>query len=123
MFVGRALRSRKFKSNEDRRKREGRGAGEASEQQAKVSAALEKLAKEKGAAIKGIALAYVMNKAPPFFPICSGRKTEHLKGNIEALALSLSGEKIREIENAWPPLRFFSQSSEGAKKTERCCSC
>jgi len=36
------------------------------------------------------------------FPICSGRKTDHLKGNIDAPASSLSNEEMAGIDNAWP---------------------
>ena len=45
-----------------------------------------------------VALAYVMHKAPYVFPIVGGRKVEHLKGNIEALALQLSDEEIDGID-------------------------
>lgn len=118
-----ALRDGKFKSDEDRREGEGRGAGEVSEQQIKVSAALGKLAKEKGVSITGVALAYVMHKASYVLPTCGGRKTDHLKGNIDALALSLSDEEMAEIDNAWPfdvgfPLSFLSQTPAGAKRRD-----
>lgn len=78
------------------------------------------MAKEKGASITGVALAYVMHKAPYVFPICGGRKTDHLKANIDELALSLSDEEMAEIDNAWPfdvgfPLSFLSQTPAGAK--------
>lgn len=46
------------------------------------------------------ALAYVTHKAPYVYPIVGGRKVEHLKGNIEALALKLTTEEIDEIEDA-----------------------
>ncbi len=88
----------KFKSDEDRRKSEERAAGEVSEQQVKVSAALEKMPKEKGASITEGALAYVMHKASYIFPICGGRKTDHLKGSIDAL---VPNEEMAEIDNAW----------------------
>jgi len=45
-------------------------------------------------------MAYVMHKSPYVFPIVGGRKIEHLKANIEALALNLSVEDIKEIEGA-----------------------
>ena len=57
-------------------------------------------------------LAYVMHKTPNVFPIVGGRKTDHLKGNIEALSIKLSPEDIEEIEDACPfdagfPLNFL----------------
>jgi aryl-alcohol dehydrogenase-like predicted oxidoreductase len=63
-----ALGGGKFKSDEDRKTSEGRGAGGLSEQQVKVSAALEKLAKEKGSVITAVALAYVMHRDPYVSP-------------------------------------------------------
>ena len=67
-----------------------------------VSEVLETIAKRKGTLITSVALAYVMHKAPYVFPICGGRKVDHLKGNIEALGLQLSEEDMKEIEHAYP---------------------
>jgi hypothetical protein len=72
-----------------------------SEQQVKVSMALKKLANEKGASITGVALAYVMHKAPYISPIYGGRKTDHVEININTLALSLSDKEMAKIGNAW----------------------
>ncbi|KAF2183256.1 norsolorinic acid reductase, partial [Zopfia rhizophila CBS 207.26] len=66
-----------------------------------VSAVLEKIAKAKGTLITSVALAYVMHKAPYTFPICGGRKVEHLKSNIEALGLRLTPEEMKEIDGAY----------------------
>ena len=41
-----------------------------------------------------------MHKTPNVFPIIGGRKTEHLKSNIEALSIRLSPEDIDAIEAA-----------------------
>jgi len=64
------------------------------------------------------------NKAPYNFSICGGRKTDHLKGNIDALALSLSDKEMAEIDNAWPfdvgfPLSFLSFLSQTPAGAER----
>jgi aryl-alcohol dehydrogenase-like predicted oxidoreductase len=67
-----------------------------------VAAALNKIAQKKAAQITSIAMAYVMHKSPYVFPIVGGRKVEHLKGNIEGLAVELSDEEIDEIEEAAP---------------------
>ena len=105
------------------------GAGEAD---VAVSKVLEKKAKEKGTIMTSIAyvhiltsvnprtnltlihfsLAYVMHKTPNVFPIVGGRKTEHLKGNIDALSIKLTPEDIEDIEDAHPfnpgfPLNFL----------------
>ena len=111
----------KFKSEKQREasKDEGR-QGEPSEKDIKVSAALEEVANSKGATITGVALAYVMHKAPYVFPIVGGRKIEHLKGNIDALGLELSEEDIARIEGAVEfdvgfPLNFLSRRPGGAR--------
>ncbi|KAI5119355.1 hypothetical protein M0805_008511 [Coniferiporia weirii] len=73
------------------------------EDEKKVCAALEKVAKEVGTEhITAVAIAYVMQKTPYVFPIIGGRKVEHLMTNIEALKLSLSEEQIKYIESIIP---------------------
>ncbi|KAI4232013.1 MAG: hypothetical protein L6R40_007543 [Gallowayella cf. fulva] len=94
----------KFKTDEqlEQTKGEGRNRGGPSEETRKISAVLNKVAKAKGTAITSIALRYVMHKSPYVFPICGGRKLEHLKGNIEALAVELTDEDVDEIDAALP---------------------
>jgi diketogulonate reductase-like aldo/keto reductase len=65
-----------------------------------VSKKLEEIANKRNTAITSIALAYVRAKYAYVFPIVGGRKIEHLKGNIEALAIELSDEEVSEIEGA-----------------------
>jgi len=68
-----------------------------------VTAALNKIAKQKGSTITGIALSYVMQKTPYVFPICGGRKVSHLKDNIDALTnVRLTDEDIKELEASSP---------------------
>ena len=110
-----------FMSPEEYEKKdEGRKKVGQSENVKKVSAALDKLAKEKETLITSIALAYVRHKSPYVFPIVGGRKIEHLKGNIEALSIELSDEEIDEIESAAPfdhgfPLSFIFEYGGGPK--------
>ena len=100
------------------------GPWERDEQEKKMSAALEKVAKEVGTEhitagksssqfrqwsieikvllVCVVAIAYVMQKAPYVFPIIGGRKVEHLLGNIEALSISLSPEQIAYLESIVP---------------------
>lgn len=66
-----------------------------------VSEVLEKIANAKGTLITSVALAYILHKTSYVFPICGGRKVDHLKGNIEALGLELSQEDMDEIESAY----------------------
>ena len=73
------------------------------EDEKKMSAALEKVAKEVGTEhITAVAIAYVMQKTPYVFPIIGGRKIEHLMANIEALKISLSDEQIQYLEGILP---------------------
>lgn len=66
-----------------------------------VSEVLEEISEKKGTLITSVALAYVMHKVPYVFPIVGGRKVEHLKGNIEALALRLEEEDVKRIDEAY----------------------
>jgi len=95
---------------EERRRKTGEkgrmihGAGwERSENEKKMSQALEKVAGEVGVkSITAVAIAYVMHKTPYVFPIIGGRKIEHLMDNIKALDISLSDEQIAYIESILP---------------------
>ena len=76
---------------------------ERTDDEKKMSAALEKVAKEVGTEhISAVAIAYVMQKTPYVFPIIGGRKVEQLLGNIEALKISLSPEQIQYLESVLP---------------------
>jgi aryl-alcohol dehydrogenase-like predicted oxidoreductase len=97
----------KFQSKKqiEERKKQGEGlrsfmGPDQTEQQAKVSAALEKVANEHGIqSLTAVALAYVMQKTPNVFPIIGGRKVEHLKDNIQALCIKLSDEQVKYLES------------------------
>lgn len=43
-----------------------------------------------------------MAKTPNVFPIVGGRKTSHLKGNIDALKIKLTEADLDEIDAAYP---------------------
>ena len=91
-----------FKPKEQIEKDGGRKLPQTKAKEAeRVSEVLENIAKRKNTLITSVALAYVMHKAPYVFPICGGRKVDHLKGNIEALGLQLSKEDMKEIELAY----------------------
>ncbi|CAO2654614.1 Nn.00g113470.m01.CDS01 [Neocucurbitaria sp. VM-36] len=108
-----ALGGGNFTTEEKRKNNEqGRNFGPASDRHVAVSKVLESLANKKSTGITSIALAYVRHKYPYVYPIVGGRKIDHLKGNIEALALQLSDEEIDEIEGAVPfevgfPMNFL----------------
>lgn len=64
---------------------------ERTDDEKKMSVALEKVAKEVGTEhISAIAIAYLMQNTPYVFPIIGGRKVEQLMANIEALKIALS---------------------------------
>jgi hypothetical protein len=123
------LASGKFRTDEEEQRRRETGekgrelftAGwERTENEKKVSHALEKVAKEVGAShitagkfhytdhkntlITGnaVAIAYLMQKVPYVFPLVGGRKVEQLHGNLEALDISLSPEHIKYLESIVP---------------------
>ncbi|GLB45500.1 putative aryl-alcohol dehydrogenase [Lyophyllum shimeji] len=104
-----AVASGKFRTTAEEEKRretgeEGRkltGPWERDEKAKKVSAALEKVAKDVGTQhITAVALAYLLQKAPRVFPLIGGRKVEHLRANIEALNINLSKEQMAYLESA-----------------------
>lgn len=97
-----ALGGGNFKTAAQRAAAEGHKRMPATDAQIKLSEVLEKIADRKGSIVTGVALAYVMHKTPYVFPLCGGRKVEHLKGNIEALSVQLTREDIDEIEAAVP---------------------
>lgn len=76
---------------------------ERTEEERKMSSALEKVAKEVGTeSITAVAIAYLMHKTTHVFPLVGGRKVEHLLSNVEALKISLSDEQIAFIESIIP---------------------
>ncbi|KAH7928441.1 Aldo/keto reductase [Leucogyrophana mollusca] len=76
---------------------------ERNEDEKKMSAALESVAKEVGAKhITSIAIAYLMHKTPYVFPIIGGRKVEQLEANLEALEVTLTPEHMKTLESVIP---------------------
>lgn len=87
----------------EERKKNGEGlrsmmGGEQTEEEVKMSAALEEVANEHNVSLTAVALAYVMSKTVNVFPLVGGRKVEHLKDNIKALSIKLSDEQIKKLE-------------------------
>ncbi|KAG7096229.1 hypothetical protein E1B28_003680 [Marasmius oreades] len=73
------------------------------EDEMRISRALETVAKEIGAkSVTAVAIAYVMQKTPYVFPVIGGRKVEHLVENLEALDIELSDENIKYLEGILP---------------------
>ncbi|KAH7305927.1 aldo/keto reductase [Stachybotrys elegans] len=90
-----------FKTEEQRQAQSKGGRNvQPSETDIRISRALEAVAKRHSTRVTSVAMAYVMAKTPYVFPIVGCRTVDHLKGNIEALSINLSGEDIKEIEGA-----------------------
>jgi diketogulonate reductase-like aldo/keto reductase len=108
-----ALGGGNFTTEEKRKNNEqGRNFGPISEKYVAISKKLENVAKSRNTQITSVALAYIRHKYPYVYPIVGGRKIEHLKGNIEALALDLSEEEVDDIDSAVPfelgfPMNFL----------------
>ena len=100
----------KFQSKKalEERKKTGEGlrsmkGPEQSEDEAKMSEALSKVAEEHGIeSVTAIALAYVLSKTPNVFPIVGGRKVEHLQDNLQSLKIKLTDEQIKYLESVKP---------------------
>ena len=94
------------KSQVEERKKGGDGlraihGSEQSEEEIKISAALENVARQIGDVnVQAVAIAYVMAKTPRVFPVIGGRKLEQLKENVKALEIRLTKEQIQELEGA-----------------------
>jgi aryl-alcohol dehydrogenase-like predicted oxidoreductase len=101
-----AMGGGKFKTKKEIEERKAQGEGlrsilssDQSEEEAAISAALEKVANEHGIkSLTAVALAYVMAKAPNVFPLVGGRKVEHLKENIQGLSLRLTAAQVEYLE-------------------------
>lgn len=110
VLAGGRLRS---DAEEERRRQAGekgrtlmRPDWERTEDEKKMSRALEKVANEM-ARIQGkqkgeVAIAYVMQKTHYVFPIIGGRKVEQLYQNLEGLKFALSEDQISYLENVLP---------------------
>ncbi|KIW89883.1 uncharacterized protein Z519_09312 [Cladophialophora bantiana CBS 173.52] len=89
-----------LKQIETRKQAGGSLRHEQTAKEAKMSAALQKVAGEHNLeSLSTIAVAYVIQKAPGVLPIIGGRKVEHLHDNIKALSVKLTDEQIKYLES------------------------
>ncbi|KAI0692305.1 Aldo/keto reductase [Cerioporus squamosus] len=107
---------------EERRRQTGEkgrtvmGPWERTEDERRISKALEEVAKQVGAkSIQAVAIAYVMQKAPYVFPIVGGRRPEHLRANLEALDIALTSEHYEQLERVlpFPPVYPYNMIGRG----------
>lgn len=110
------------------RKKAGEGlrgmiSAEQSDEERRISAALEEVASEHGTeSIQQIALAYILQKTRHVFPMIGGRKVEHLQDNIKALSIHLTDDQISRLESAKEfeigfPMNFISQDPKETGKS------
>ncbi|KAI0332729.1 norsolorinic acid reductase [Cubamyces sp. BRFM 1775] len=85
------------------------------EDEKRVSAALEKVAGEvgDGASLASIAVAWALAKAPYVFPVVGGSNPKYLDDVIKGLAIALTPEQIQTLEASAPFAPGFPYSSFG----------
>ena len=88
----------------DIRSRMPRFTPEAIKANREVIELLERFGEEKGATPAQIALAWLLARKPWIVPIPGSRKLERLDENIGALAIDLTPDDLREIDNAFSKL-------------------
>jgi aryl-alcohol dehydrogenase-like predicted oxidoreductase len=93
-----------LKKSGEKLRQYGPKGSDQTEDQIKMSAALEKVANELGGgySVTAVALAYVLQRTPYVFPVVGGRKVTHLQDNIRALEINLSEEQVRFLESQVP---------------------
>lgn len=85
-----------------------------SEDEVKMSEALEKVAQEHGGvSITAVALAYVMQRTQYVIPIIGGRRVDHLMDNIKALSIHLTDDQIEYLQSVVPHKAPFPLSAIG----------
>ncbi|KAE8354352.1 NADP-dependent oxidoreductase domain-containing protein [Aspergillus coremiiformis] len=78
-----------------------------SEDQLKVSAALETIAEARQTTMQAVALAYLFAQSTYVFPIVGVHTVDHVHAMAEALTFQLSTDEIRAIQGAAPFVPIF----------------
>ncbi|RPD54276.1 norsolorinic acid reductase [Lentinus tigrinus ALCF2SS1-7] len=91
------------------------------EEEKKVSLALEKVAREvgQGATLASVAVAWALLKAPYVFPMVGGRSPAQLEEAMKGLEIVLTPEQIKALEDAVPfslgfPYNYFATDPAAA---------
>lgn len=83
-----------------KRKEKLRGGKELTDDEARASEALAKVAAEHGIeSVTAVALAYVRHKAQRVFPVVGCRKIQQLEDNIQALSIRLTRDQVASLES------------------------
>ncbi|MDX1485124.1 MAG: aldo/keto reductase [Alphaproteobacteria bacterium] len=80
-----------------------RFSGENMTHNAKILAALEEIAAEKGISLPCLAIAWVLHQGDDIVPIPSSKSRDHLEDNLKALEVELTAEDLARIDEACPP--------------------
>ncbi|KAH9236341.1 hypothetical protein K456DRAFT_1723083 [Colletotrichum gloeosporioides 23] len=119
-----ALGGGKFLTAEEREERDkdpdARKSSHGQEVSVALCEALEKIAKEKGATLRSIALAYLFHQSPYVFPIVGVNTVAHVEAIPEAIGIELSKADIDLIHEASPfdprfPMNFAFGYMKGGK--------
>jgi aryl-alcohol dehydrogenase-like predicted oxidoreductase len=102
-FFGGLVRDRKDMSEGDGRINHPRFQEGNLEQNLKLLARFEAMAKEKGATMAQLALAWLMAQGSDVIPIPSNKSRKHLEENIKATEMRLSKEDLARLDQIFPP--------------------
>ena len=83
----------------------------------KVIQEIEELAKQKGATISQLSLAWVINQGIDVFPIPGTTKIKHLEENIAAAEIQLSKEELAKISEAAAKIKGERGNEEYMKRS------
>lgn len=85
-----------------------------------VVALLERVGQRRGATSGQVALSWLLARKPWIAPIPGTTKPNHLQENLGALAVQLTGEDVKEIEDGFAAIRIQgARSSEPTPRAER----
>ena len=87
------------------------------EENLKVIREIEELAKQKGATISQLSLAWVINQGNDVFPIPGTTKIKHLEENIAAADIQLTSEELSKISEAAAKIKGERGNEDYMKRT------
>jgi aryl-alcohol dehydrogenase-like predicted oxidoreductase len=102
-FFGGLVHDRKDMSEGDGRINHPRFQEGNLEQNLKLLARFEAMAKEKGATTAQLALAWLMAQGSDVIPIPSNKSRKHLEENIKATEMRLSKDDLAQLDQIFPP--------------------
>ena len=106
--LGRGFLTGQFKKfddlpGDDYRRNSPRFQGENFQKNLELVRSVEQLAREKGCTASQLALAWVLAQGDDLVPIPGTKRRKYLEENVGALAVKLSSEDLRRINQAFPP--------------------